>query len=113
MRKFMIGAAMALGTMAIPAAAQNQKTGGLVNVTVGNVILEDILNDNEIEVLNENDIHNNNQIIVQAPIGVAATVCNVSAAVLAKQAADAAPCTAASGSQALAQAIRKQHIKKM
>lgn len=111
MRKTIIGAALAL-TMAAPAAAQVQVPSGLVNVTVGNVVLDDILNDNEIEVLTRNDILNDNQIQVQVPIGIAANVCNISAAVLAKQAAGAAPCDAESGSQALAQAIRKQHLRK-
>jgi hypothetical protein len=44
------------------------------------------------------------------PIGVAANVCNVSAAVLAKQAADAAPCDAKSGSKALAQNVITQKL---
>ncbi len=45
------------------------------------------------------------------PVGIAANVCNISAAVLARQAADAAPCTAQSGSRALAQAIRRQYLR--
>ena len=113
MRKIMMAAALALGTASIatPATAQVQLPAGLVNVTVGNVILQDILTDVEITALNDLDILNNNQIQVQVPIGIAANVCNVSAAVLAQQAAGAAPCDAKSGSQALAQAIRKQHLR--
>lgn len=111
MRKMMIGAALALA-MAVPAASQVQVPSGLVNVTVGNVILEDILTDFEINALNDLDVLNDNQIQVQVPIGIAANVCNVSAAVLAQQAAGAAPCDAKAGSTALAQAIRKQHLRK-
>jgi hypothetical protein len=114
MRTFLIAGALALGSasLAVPATAQIQVPQGLVNVTVGDVILRDILTDVEINALNDLDVLNNNQIQVQVPVGVAANVCNVSAAVLAKQAADAAPCEAKSGSQALAQAIRKQYLKK-
>lgn len=113
MRNLVMAAALAAGTAAfsLPASAQVQIPSGLVNVTVGDVILEDILNENEIEVLNDLDILNDNQIQVQVPIGIAANVCNISAAVLAQQAADAAPCDAESGSQALAQAIRKQYLR--
>lgn len=99
--------ALALTTaVAAPAAAQQN---GLVNVTVGDVILENILSDNEIKALN--NVLNNNQLQVQVPIGVAANVCNVSAAVLG-QAGSGGKCTAESGSQALAQAIRKQYLRK-
>ena len=114
MRNLLLAGAIALATAtaAAPAVSQVQVPQGLVNVTVGNVILEDILTDVEIEALNDLDVLNNNQIIAQVPIGIAANVCNISAAVLAKQAADADPCTAQSGSNALAQQIRKQYLKK-
>ncbi len=58
-------AALTCGGVALagPAAAQPVVTGGLVNVTVTNVL-------------------NHNQVNVQVPIGVAANVCGVSAAVL-------------------------------
>ena len=54
--------------MAVPASAPAQPlvTGGLVNVTLSDVV----------------DVNNNN-VIAQVPIGVAANVCGVSAAVLA------------------------------
>lgn len=114
MRTMLIGAAAALAAAAVsvPATAQVQVPSGLVNVTVGDVVLDNILTDVEIQALNDLDLLNDNQIQVQVPIGIAANVCNVSAAVLAKQAADAAPCDAQSGSKALAQAIRKQHLRK-
>ena len=113
MRIKLMAAALALGTASIaaPAIAQVQVPAGLVNVTVGNVILQDILTDVEITALNDLDVLNNNQIQAQVPIGIAANVCNVSAAVLGK-AASGGTCTAESGSQALAQAIRKQYLRK-
>ena len=90
MRKMMMTAAIAAVMTAAPVAAQNQ--GGLVNVNVSQirVDLEDVISDNNIGV----QIPVN--AIVSVPIGIAANICNVSAAVLAKQAADAAPCTATS-----------------
>lgn len=112
MRNYMIAGALALGTVALtPAAAQVQVPSGLVNVTVGDVILKDILTDVEVKALNDLDVLNNNQIQAQVPIGVAANVCGVSAAVLGK-AGTAAACDAKSGSQALAQQVRKQYLKK-
>ena len=113
MRKMMMAGALALGTasLAIPATAQVQVPSGLVNVTVGNVVLENILTDVEINALNDLDVLNNNQIQVQVPIGIAANVCGVSAAVIGKSTSNPV-CTAQSGSQALAQAIRKQHLRK-
>ena len=110
-RKSLVAVTMAAGlaSASLPAAAQTQN--GLVNVAVGDVILNEILNENEVQVLNDLDLINDNQIQVQVPIGVAANVCNVSAAVLARSRAEGAGCTAESGSNALAQAIRKQHLK--
>lgn len=108
-----IAAALVLGgpAAAIPAAAQVQLPAGLVNVTVGNVVLQDILTGVEIKALNDLDVLNNNQIQVQVPVGVAASVCNVSAAVLGR-AGSGGTCEAKSGSQALAQAVRKQYLRK-
>lgn len=113
MRKMMMAGALALCTAAtaVPATAQVQVPAGLVNVTVGNVILEDILTDVEINALNDLDVLNDNQIQVQVPIGIAANVCGISAAVIGKSTSNPV-CTASSGSQALAQAIRKQHLRK-
>ncbi|HXH52252.1 MAG TPA: hypothetical protein VNH53_02325 [Sphingomicrobium sp.] len=115
MRKMMMAAALALGTASIatPAAAQ-QVTGGLVNVTVGDVILQDILSDNEIDILRNANILNNNQLVVQAPISVAAAVCNIPVNVLASQknTTFAGGCTAQSGSDALARVIRQRHVRR-
>lgn len=67
-RKFLASifttAVVAVG-FAGPAAAQPVVTGGLVNITVVDVL-------------------NNNQVSVQVPIGIAAAVCNVQANVLAR-----------------------------
>ena len=112
LKKTALAAALALGSISltVPATAQVQVPAGLVNVTVGNVILQDILTDVEVNALNNLRLLNNNQIQVQVPIGVAANVCNVSAAVLGG-AASRGTCTAETGSRALAQAIRKQHLR--
>lgn len=59
--------ALSLGAFAAPAMAQGPVfTGGLVNITV-------------------TDVLNGNQVNVQVPIGIAANVCNVAANVLAQQ----------------------------
>jgi hypothetical protein len=62
---------------AMPALAQPVFTGGLVNITV-------------------TDVLNNNQVNVQVPIGVAANVCGVAVNVLASEASQGpVDCTAA------------------
>ena len=83
-----LASAMAISMTAAPALAQNQ--GGLVNVNVSDISVDltRVISDNNLNV----------QVpvaaVVQVPIGIAANVCNVSAAVLARQASDAAPCDA-------------------
>ena len=99
MRK-MIFAAAAVALASTPALAQVNTGSGLVAVNIQNVdILKNFLNNDQISALNNVSV----PVTVNVPIGVAANVCNISAAVLAKQAADAAPCDAKSGSKALAQ----------
>jgi hypothetical protein len=106
MRKILIAAA-ALSAVATPALAQVNTSGGLVNVSVQNVdILKNFLNNDQIAALNNVTL----PITVQVPVGVAANVCGVSAAVRGKAASDAAPCTANSGSKALANAVAKQKL---
>jgi hypothetical protein len=110
MRKIMIAAALAASASA-PAFAQVSVQPGLVNVTVQDVsVLNDFLNDDQIAALNALNV----PVVVQAPIGVAANVCGVSAAVLGK-AGSAAACDAKSGSKALAQVVNRQMLdqKKM
>jgi hypothetical protein len=87
MRKFLVLAAGA-AMIAAPAVAQNQ--GGLVNVNVSDISVD--LN----RIISDNNISAQVPVnaIVSVPVGIAANVCNVSAAVLAHQAADAAPCNA-------------------
>jgi len=105
MRKMMIAAA-AFAAAASPAIAQNNDSGGLVNVNIQDVtILEGFLNDAQIALLNNLNV----PITVQAPIGVAANVCGVDANVLASQRnSGGAECDATSGSQALAQLVNRQ-----
>lgn len=87
MRKFL---AIAAGAVLISTPALAQRQSGLVNVNVSDidVDLRRIISDNNITA----QIPVN--AIVAVPIGIAANVCNVSAAVLAQQAAGAAPCDA-------------------
>lgn len=108
--------ALALGVSAVAiapsASAQVQLPAGLVTVTIGNVIVEDVLsgflNDVELNLLNNS--LNGNDVSVQVPIGVAANVCNIGANILA-HGETGGTCAAESGSQALAQAVRKQYLR--
>lgn len=117
MRKLALAAALSLAatSIAIPAAAQVtapqvNAPAGLIPVTVGNIILQDILTDVEITALNDLKLLNDNQIVVQVPVSVAANVCNVAVNVLARNKSAGEGCTATSGSDALARVIR-QRIK--
>lgn len=106
MRKFMIAAA-AIAAVSSPLAAQVNTSGGLVNVSVQNVdILKNFLNNDQIAALNNLSV----PITVQVPVGVVANVCGISAAVLGKAGTNAAPCTANSGSKALANAVASQKL---
>ncbi|HUP68075.1 MAG TPA: hypothetical protein VM145_07690 [Sphingomicrobium sp.] len=106
MRKIIFAAA-ALTLGSTPALAQVNAGSGLVAVNVQDVsILNNFLNNDQISALNNLSV----PVTVQVPIGVAANVCNISAAVLAKQAAGAAPCDAKSGSKALAQNVITQKL---
>ena len=64
--------ALAVGATAPMAAAQPVVTGGLVNITV-------------VDVLNNNTVTIDRVVTVGAALGIAANVCNVSVAVLAQQ----------------------------
>jgi hypothetical protein len=70
--------AMSIGAAAGPAAAQPVVTGGLVNITITDVL---------------------NNVTVQVPIGVAANVCGVSANVLAQNPSQTVNCTSATTQQ--------------
>ena len=106
MRKLMIAAAIAAAsTTAAPAIAQVNLSGGLVNVTITDVsILNNFLNDTQIAALNNLSV----PVTVQVPVGVAANVCNVSAAVLGRSGPTGGTCEAKSGSRALAQSVNRQ-----
>jgi hypothetical protein len=95
-------------TATVPASAQVGQVG-VINVAVTDVsILNNSLNKNQIAALN--NIHV--PITVVAPISVAANVCSISVAVLATDyAPTGAPCTAMSGSQALAKLVNQQVLK--
>jgi hypothetical protein len=95
MRKLILAAAIAAAPTT--AFAQVNVGGGLVDVTVQNVvILKNFLNDTQIAALNNVTV----PVTVQVPIGVAANVCGVNANVLASQrkAGDPVTCTARNGS---------------
>ena len=106
MRKMMLAAALAV--TAVPATAQVDVGGGLVDVTIQNVdILNNFLNDAQIAALNNLSV----PITVQVPVGVAANVCDVAANVLAQQRkTGGATCEAKSGSEALAQSVARQKL---
>lgn len=106
MRTLMIAAALGTAAIAAPAAAQLNTSAGLVTVNVQDVsILNNFLNNDQIAALNNLNV----PVTVQVPVGVAATVCDVSANVLASQKkAGGATCDAKSGSKALAQSVSKQ-----
>ncbi len=110
MRKIIITAALALGTVSITTPAMSQVlTGGLINVTVpvGDVnILNDSLNKNQIAALNNIAV----PVIVQVPVAVAANVCGTTVAVL-SAAGSGGACTATSGNRTLGQAIVRQTLK--
>jgi hypothetical protein len=115
MRKIALATALSLAatSIAVPAAAQVtapqvNAPAGLIPVTVGNVILQDILTDVEITALNDLELLNDNQIVVQVPVSVAANVCNVAVNVLARNKSAGEGCTAKSGSDALARVIRQR-----
>jgi hypothetical protein len=108
MRNLLLAAAAA-GLAATPSFAQvNTGSGnGLVAVNVQDVsILNGFLNNDQIAALNNVGV----PVTVNVPIGVAANVCGVSAAVLGKSGGTNPTCTAKSGSKALAQNIITQKL---
>lgn len=109
MRKMLCAAALAAATVSVPAIGQVGNSQGLVSVQVQDVnLLNDFLNDTQIAALNELSV----PITVQAPISVAANVCDLTVAALAEQRkAGDATCTAKSGSKALADVVTRQKLK--
>ena len=100
---FVAAAAALAGT---PAVAQVSNSQGLIAVNVQDVsILNNFLNKDQIAALN------NVPISVQAPISVAAAVCDIPVAVLASQVKKGSgECNATSGSAALASLVAKQKL---
>ena len=109
MRKMMIAAAIAAATATTPAIGQIGNSQGLISVQIQNVdILNNFLNDAQIAALNEIGI----PITVQAPISVAANVCDTTVALLAEaRKAGDNTCTATSGSAALARVVQRQKLR--
>jgi hypothetical protein len=80
----------------------NSNSEGLVNVTLGDVVLSQIAQDINVDVTQI-------PVTVQVPVGVAANVCGVDANVLAQQKKTGdAECDATSSSQALTQVVQRQ-----
>ena len=81
----------------------NSQSEGLVNVTLGDVVLQEIASDLNVNV---SEI----PVTVQVPVGVAANVCGVAANVLASDMKDegGAVCDATSSSEALTQVVQRQ-----
>lgn len=109
MRKMIFAAAIAAATAATPAIAQVGNSQGLVSVQVQDVsLLNNFLNDTQIAALNNLSV----PVTVQAPISVAANVCDTTVAALAEQRKSGdAMCTAKSGSKALADVVNRQMLK--
>ncbi|MFL6764098.1 MAG: hypothetical protein ACJ8FO_02760 [Sphingomicrobium sp.] len=104
MRKILIAAAAVAA--ATPAIGQVSTQGGLVNVSVTNVdLLKNFLNNDQIALLNGVQV----PVTVAVPIGVAANVCGISAAVIGKSSSDPV-CTARNGSKALANSFAAQKL---
>lgn len=94
-------ATVALGALSGTAFAQTVNANNIVNVNISNVA-NDIARNLSIDV-------SNIPVTVQAPIGVAATVCGVQANVLASDnKGGEASCEATSTSQALNQIVQRQ-----
>lgn len=90
------------GAFAQATGGNNSNSQGLVNVSLGDVVVQKIAQDINVNV-------SQIPLTVQVPVGVAATVCGVDANVLAQQKnGGTATCQAANSSEALTQAVQKQ-----
>jgi len=98
----MIALSLTGGAFAQATGGNNSNSQGLVNVTLGDVVIQKIAQDLNVNASQINPT-------IQVPVGVAATVCGIDANVLAQQKnGGTAACTAANSSQALTQAVQKQ-----
>lgn len=90
------------GVLAVGLVGGTAAAGGLVNVNLGPVLIQDIANDLNVNV-------SNIPVTVQVPVGIAANVCDVNANILAAQnRAGGATCDAKNNSSALTQIIQNQ-----
>lgn len=106
MRKIILAAA-SIAAFSTPALAQVNTGSGLVAVNIQDVsILNNFLNKDQIAALNNIGA----PVTVQVPVGIAANVCGVSAAVLGKSGGTNPTCDAKSGSRALAQNVIRQKL---
>lgn len=109
MKKMMLASMVALATIAFTGSAvaqtnanPNVNANNLVSVNISNVA-QNIANDLDVDVQDVIDVG-----AVQVPIGVAATVCNVQANVLASDnKGDGAACDAETSSEALSQIVQR------
>lgn len=117
MRKLMMAAVIAAAAAGTPAIAQ-QAGSGLITVQVADIdILRNSLNQNDVAILNDSELVSNNQLAapinVQVPIGIAANVCGTTVALLQQGlAAGDNTCDADTASNALGQAVARQHLNR-
>ena len=106
MNKLMLAAAIFAATPALGQVNTGSRNG-LVAVNIQDVsILNNFLNKDQIAALNNLGV----PVTVNVPVGIAANVCGVSAAVLGKSGGTYPSCTAKSGSRALAQNVITQKL---
>lgn len=104
-KMFFVAAVLAMAGAPGFAQVNTGSGNGLVAVNVQNVsILNNFLNNDQISALNNLGV----PVTVNVPVGIAANVCGVSAAVLGKSGGGSPTCTAKSGSRALAQNVISQ-----
>ena len=109
MLKFSAAIAVLALTLTGGALAQNNSNSkGLVNVTLGDVVISQLVNDLNVDV-------SQIPVTLQVPVGVAANVCDIDANVLAsdKSGPDGATCEATNTSQAFSNLVQKNLVAQM
>jgi hypothetical protein len=107
LKRTLFAAAISLAslTATVPASAQ----AGLIVVTIDDVsVLNNFLNQSQIQLLTAQI-----PVTVQAPIAVAANVCNTTIALLSVAQGGSGECTAEAGSAALARLVNKQILTQL
>ncbi|MDB5506897.1 MAG: hypothetical protein JWR75_1535 [Devosia sp.] len=86
-------------------AANNSKSEGLVNVSLGDVVISQLVNDLNVDV-------SQIPVTLQVPVGIAANICNIDANVLAsdKSGPSGAACEATNTSQAFTNLVQKNLV---